>query len=115
MQLPQSGNELSHFLDKEEFVVRTLDQINKDLGGLEASEVNFNVDMEKDVLPQLVGQMAYVLVKMESRNIQQFIYRVDIKETDFLNAVSKEDDFQELAFLVIRREAQKVFLRYKFS
>ena len=115
MDILKTDGDLVSFFDREEFVQKTVEQINKDLTGLEASEVNFNIDFEEDVLGQLIGQLAFVLLKMDSRNIQQFIYRVDIKESQYLHAVSKEDDFQELAFLIVRREAQKVYLRAKFS
>lgn len=115
MQLPEKRNELALSFYNEEFVLKTLEQINKDLSGLESAEVVFNIDFERDVLEQLIDQLATILLKMNNRNIQQFIYRVDLKESDFLKSVSKEDDFQELAFLIIRREAQKVYLRSKFS
>lgn len=50
----------------------------------------------------------------ESGNLSQFIYKVDLNEKDFQNALS-QSGWDELAFLVIRREAQKVYLKNKFS
>lgn len=115
MQEPQNRQELESFFDKEDFIIKTVQQITKDLVGLEGAEVDFNIILEQDVLLQLNVQLAAVLLEMSSRNLQQFIYRVDLKESEYLQAVSKEDDFQELAFRIIRREAQKVYLRAKFS
>ena len=115
MNLPESISEVASLFNQEEFVLKTIDQIKKDLSGLEAGEVNFNINFDQEVLNQLTYQLMSVIQKMESRNIQQFIYRVDLKESQFLNAVSKEDEFQELAYLIIRREAQKVYLRSKFA
>ena len=115
MKLPQSKQELTVFFDQESFVLKTVEQINKDLAGLALSSVDFSIDFELEVLPQLTLQLAAEIKKMTGRSIQQFIYKVDIKESEYLNTLSKEDDFQELALLVIRREAQKVYLKSKLS
>lgn len=115
MNSPEKRQDLDFYFNNETFVLKTIEQITKDLGGLESANIQFKVDMDGDVLKQLVDLLSGTLLKMNNRNIQQFIYTVDVKERDFLKAIAKEDDFQELAYLIVRREAQKVYLRAKFS
>lgn len=115
MSLPINKAELQPYFDSEEFVIKTCQQISKDLTGLIDIEPNFNLDVQEDVLSALTDQLASILNRMDSANVQQFIYRVDLREEDYVKNVSKEDEGQSLAYFVIRREAQKVYLRSKFS
>lgn len=115
MELPQSKNELEKFLNTEEFIIQTCQQIAKDLAGLISFTPDFNIDLDGDVLMELSDKMAHILTGMSSQNLQQFIYKVDIKESDYLCAVARQDEYQSLAYLAVRREAQKVFLRAHFS
>ncbi|MCB9224596.1 MAG: hypothetical protein H6582_10495 [Crocinitomicaceae bacterium] len=113
--IPHERNNIDQFFSKEKFVLDTCQQINKDLAGLVQFEPNISVDIDENVLDQLVNILKDILLQMDSAKIQQFIYKVDLKESAFIRAVSQEDDFQNLALLIIEREAQKVYLRHKFS
>jgi hypothetical protein len=115
VNIPQSKNDVSSLFEKEQFVIDTCQQISKDLAGLTEFPPEFDVDMDNDVLNQIIQQLAVCLLKVSAQNLQQFIYRVDMKEADFHRSLAQEDDCQELAFMVVRREAQKVYLRAKFS
>jgi hypothetical protein len=113
--LPQNKQDIVGYFSQEQFVIDTCSQINKDLNGLTQLFPEFDIDMEGDVLAQVTRQLANCLKEMSSANLQQYIYRVDMKEADFHHALTQEDDCQELAYFVVRREAQKVYLRRKFS
>lgn len=76
---------------------------------------DLDLDMNGNVLDQLQSKVAFILKSMPSSNLQQFIYRVDIKESIFTNAVAQNDDLMQLAFETIKREAQKVYLRARFA
>lgn len=115
MELPQSKNELEIFLNTEEFIIQTCQQIAKDLVGLISFTPNLDIDLDGDVLRELSDKMAHIFSEMSSQNLQQFIYKVDIKESAYLQAMAQDDKYQNLAFLAVRREAQKVFLRAHFS
>ena len=115
MELPQSKNELEKFLNTEEFIIQTCQQIAKDLAGLISFTPDFNIDLDGDVLIELSDKMAGIFTDMSSQNLQQFIYKVDIKESDYLQAMALQDEYQSLAYLTVKREAQKVFLRAHFS
>lgn len=113
--IPHERNNIDQFFSKEKFVLDTCLQINKDLSGLVQYEPDIQVDLDNNILDQLVNILKDILLQMDSAKIQQFIYKVDLKESTFIRSVSEDDDFQNLAFLIIEREAQKVYLRHKFS
>lgn len=113
--LPQNKQDITSYFSQEQFVIDTCMQINKDLTGLTEFTPLFEIDMDGDVLMQVINELASCLKEMSGINLQQYIYRVDMKESDFHKALSQEDDCQELAYFVVRREAQKVYLRRKFS
>ncbi len=50
----------------------------------------------------------------EQSKLSQFIYLVDLNEDDFKKSLQQQG-FSELSYLVIKREAQKVYLKNKFS
>jgi hypothetical protein len=101
--------------NEEEFVVKTCNQISKDLVGLIAELPAWKVDFDENPLNQIAGQLAVILLKMKASELQQFIYSVDLKEKDFLRGVDALDELHLMSILVIKREAQKVFLKSMFS
>lgn len=113
--LPITSLDLKTYFSQEEFVVKTCQQINKDMVGLIQNPLEFNVDLEQDVLEQLVRIVAQNLKKMSDLHLRQFIYKVDMKEQEFESNLNRQLGIEDLAFKVIRREAQKIFLRIKFS
>lgn len=113
--LPSTSLDLKTYFSQEEFLVKTCQQINKDMVGLIQNPVEFDVDMEQDVLEQLVRTLAQNMKKMSELNLRQFIYKVDMKEQEFESNLNRQLGIEDLAFKVIRREAQKIFLRIKFS
>ena len=67
------------------------------------------------VLEDLMQQLQPILQEMDlSNTLSQFVYRIDLAETDFHEALSS-GDFHNLSFMIVKREAQKVYLRNKFS
>lgn len=113
--LPFTSLDLRVYFSKEDFVIKTCQQINKDMVGLIQNHVEFDVDMQADVLEQLVRTLACNMKKMSDINLRQFIYKVDIKEQEFESNMNRQLGIEDLAFKVIRREAQKIYLRIKFS
>jgi hypothetical protein len=112
--LIKTEQELSRFFDRAEFVEKTFLQINKDLD-LEQLALDWSeIDQSQDVLVQCISLLSPLLQNMSGSALQTFIYRVDLQENRFLTNLH-EKNFDQLAFEIILREAQKVFLRMHFS
>lgn len=115
MQLPKSNADIDQLFVNEDFVIQTCLQMAKDLTGLVSQPPAFDLDLDENALEQITAILTPVLLKMSAQNLQQFIYKVDIKEEEFLHAMALEDDCHQLAHVVIKREAQKVYLRAQFQ
>jgi len=50
----------------------------------------------------------------EKNLLQQFVYAVDLPENQYLKTLA-DGDLKELAYLILRREAKKVYLKMRFS
>ena len=110
MDLIGTENELKKTFETAKFVEKTCAQINKDLNGL--SDVIISNRQLNDPLVDLIEQMIPIISVM--KDLQQFIYEVDLPEKIYINAVSQLN-WHELSYQIIRQEAQKVFLRDRFS
>ncbi len=112
--LIKSETEIGNFLRTDEFVQATIAQTNKDLIGVSERLLVFD-ETATNQLDSLRDQLMQIVVAMQNpERIAQFIYRVDLVESDFRNAL-KDENWYDLAFLILRREAQKVFLRHHFK
>jgi len=112
--LIKSETEIRSFLDADEFVNGTIAQMNKDLGGISERIVVFE-STANNHLESLREQLIIIFSSIQNlERIAQFIYRVDLNERDFRIAL-QDEDWHHLAFLVIQREAQKVFLRHHYK
>jgi len=110
-RLPKSITEINSFFDKKEFVEKTRQQIEKDLSGL----FLFNPKPKKDVLGSFELELKLILNQLSSNQLKQFCYRVDLGETLVEELLANSDEKAELAFQIIKREAQKVYLRTQFK
>lgn len=100
------------FLNKATFVQRTCQQINKDLSPFSAYQITTPTHQ---ILKEIINQIIPALLELENNGkLFAFVYRVDLNENLFKAALS-DRDFSHLAFQVIQREAQKVFLKEKFK
>ncbi len=108
--------ELEQYFANHDFVKRTVLQIEKDLSGLcdlrlDSSEIG------SDPLKTLEVYLLNVLEELlnsPNQKLAQFIYKVDLPQEKFEQLLVVRD-MQELAHEIIRREAQKVYLRKKFA
>jgi hypothetical protein len=97
-----------------EFADKTCAQINKDLQGVSLAAVTLNNIEATTILEHLIQQLNPILEKLaEEGKLSQFIYVVDLNEHEFKNSFTQQN-FNELSYLVIKREAQKVYLKNKF-
>ena len=111
-------SDLNSFIDKENFVEKTCFQISKDFSTVYHDTIDFQFDGNEPLLSQLIQQLSSVIdevSKMGSGTMLQLMYTIDLNENEYYNSLGFDDSSQKLAFLIIRREAQKVYLKNKFS
>jgi hypothetical protein len=109
---------LSRFSSDEAFVQKTIEQIEKDAQGY----INVPKFISKNdlIYANSVAWITQVLHQIMEKNRAQFLqylYRVDISEK-IVHPILKdwnESSYEELAKIILEREAQKVFLRARFS
>ena len=105
-------NQLKAQFNIENFALKTVNQINKDLNGLIVdtlvfSESNDNLDMINHQLLPIIKELDRV------GQLQQFIYQVDLAEKQWMFFINNQD-VTFLSHQIIIREAQKVYLREMF-
>ncbi len=119
MNLPgQSNNQLDTFFNQKDLVVCTITQINKDLLGLYHEDYTVKLDQSENLLHTSIVALIPILMTLSKRQpeqLSQFIYKVDLPEKTFFDSLATDQSLEHLAFLIIEREAQKVYLRKRFS
>lgn len=117
--LPEKQNrEIEKYFNQEGFVLATQAQISKDLQGLIAGDWGIGSATGATVLDVFAEALIPVLIELsttQSGQLAQFIYRVDLGEAGFKESFARDPSLRDLAYRVVEREAQKVFLRLKFS
>jgi len=108
-------NHLKEQFQIKDFVQKTIYQINKDGIGLADDDIVI-ADYEIETIYEIVIKKVESLLKELDKNsfLQQFIYKVDLNEKNWIYFMSFQN-FTKLAEEVIKREAQKVYLREMFS
>ncbi len=103
-------------LQNNDFLISTCTQINKNLQGLTDQKIKITDQIFQSPLSKISQQLCEIVHLLEKMNkIQQFIYTVDIKETVFKAYLTRKISIDELNYEIIKREAQKVYLRHYFS
>ena len=116
MNLPNvQNNNLEFFLNKEDIVMETAQQIMKDFG-MFGIEITFSGNVEKayhELHEQLINQISVYLDKDYSR-LMAVLYQVDITEQEIAKAhreLPHYNDLEVLAHQVIFRDLKKVLYR----
>jgi hypothetical protein len=115
----QLNKELDAYFDNEQFRLKTQLQIAKDF---EVHGFSFETLFCKQVIeiPNLTEQVTEALmyiVEKKSSSWQALLYTIDIPEKKYMQYATSQDGnwMHQFAWEIIRREAQKVFFREKFS
>lgn len=111
--------ELEARFDHEQFRLKTQLQIAKDFGvyGFEfAPNFTENAYSIENLVDTLAEAMMYMIEKQAS-SWHPLLYTMDVSEQTYLQlATSNEPNWmEEFTWIVIRREALKVFFREKYS
>ena len=116
MNLPNvQNNNIGFFLNKEDIVLETAQQIMKDFG-MFGIEITFSENLENayhELHEQLINQISVYLEKDYSL-LMSVLYQVDITEQEIAKAhqeLPHYNDLEVLAHQVIFRDLKKVLYR----
>ncbi|MEM7485297.1 MAG: hypothetical protein AAF348_08810 [Bacteroidota bacterium] len=116
--LPDFNNsiELLEFLHKEPLYEKFLLQLKKDFE-LVTVKLDFQLDILPTDLKQLVHEKIYFLLLEQFQKYLNLLYVVDIPEHAIknINALDEVDVSDEVCFLVLKREWQKVWFKHRYS
>lgn len=116
MQLPQSFNELVETSNKYELYSKLITQLNKDL--LYANvDLEFNDETLPTSLKLILQETIYYLICNKFSEYLNLLYIVDVSEYK-VRALDGKDTMQlseDITFLILQREWQKVWLKAKYS
>ena len=106
-------------LSNQDFVLKTQKQISKDFNqhGFEFEPDFESNSYEIGKLRTLVQEMLLNVIEKQPKKWMPLMYTLDIPEKQYVRFFSgvTSDWIIDFAFLVIKREAQKVFFRENFK
>ncbi|MFV0539657.1 MAG: hypothetical protein ACK5MZ_00260 [Aestuariibaculum sp.] len=116
MQLPTTFNNLVNEAQQLQLYNNLIKQLNKDFA---LSNIDFNVreDIEPLSLKSALHEILYTLIQEKFADYLNLLYIVDVPEQD-IKALKGDDILklsQQVSFLVLKREWQKVWLRHKYK
>ncbi len=89
-------------------------QLNKDFQ-LANINVKFSESISSKELIDELSKAIFYLLKNEYDSYLNLIYRIDVSERELLTLdLNSEDIISDITFLVLKREAQKVWFKSKF-
>ncbi len=115
---PEARSDISLSLkNNRDFLVLTQKQIKKDFS---AFSQDFPDNFEETAytvkqIHQIIVDHVYRMLEGPETVFLQFLYGIDLSESEFLGQVQREDFAEEIARRILYREAYKVYLRKKYS
>ncbi|WP_053970522.1 hypothetical protein [Mangrovimonas sp. ST2L15] len=116
MVLPATFNDLIEEAQGKELYAKLVKQLNKDF-----LYANIDLDFDQDILPSslklILHETIYKLIQERFAEYLNLLYIVDvseskIKQLDGMDALKLSED---VVFLILQREWQKVWLRNQYS
>lgn len=116
MQLPTTFNNLIEEANKLKLYKKLIEQLNKDF-----LLANIDLDFHEDILPSslklLLQETIYKLIQEKFTEYLNLLYIVDVSEKQ-VKELDGEDILklsEDVSFLILKREWQKVWLRNKYT
>jgi len=102
-------------ISNQDLYIKLIEQLNKDFQ-MAGIDVSFS---EKSQPIELIGSIQKTIVNLMSHQFTDYLnllYRIDIPEQDLKNTttIDIETLSKQVAFLILKREWQKVYIRNKF-
>ncbi|MBD0833540.1 hypothetical protein [Aestuariibaculum sediminum] len=115
MQLPSNFDDLIAEANQLELYHNLVNQLNKDF-----LLANIDLDFDEDILPSslklILHETVYKLIQEKFIDYLNLLYIVDVSEQQ-VKALDGTDVLQlseAVSFLILKREWQKVWFRYKY-
>ena len=116
MQLPDTFEALVEEANNSELYTKLVQQLNKDF-----LLANIDLDFHEEILPSslklLLHETIYKLIQERFMEYLNLLYIIDVPEKQ-VKALNGEDTIklsEEVSFLILQREWQKVWLRHMYS
>jgi hypothetical protein len=112
-----SNEWLLHFFDRAEFVEKTKAQIVKDFSRLQIdcdAVLLENAHTQEEMI-QLIEQALFEVIQQGETQLLQLLYLIDLPEAKFLSLLGRPELLPTLSYEILKREAQKIYLRNKYS
>lgn len=116
MQLPETFNELITEANQLDLYKKLVLQLNKDF-----LFANINLDFSEDILPEslklLLHETIYKLIQEKFTEYLNLLYIIDVPEVN-IKALDGNDTLklsEDVTFLILKREWQKVWFKNKYS
>ncbi|MCF7559333.1 hypothetical protein L3X39_01690 [Sabulilitoribacter multivorans] len=116
MQLPTTFDDLIEEANRLDLYKRLILQLNKDL-----QLANIDLDFHEDILPSslklMLHETVYKLIQEKFTEYLNLLYIIDVPEKQ-VKALDGEDILklsEDVSFLILKREWQKVWFRNKYS
>jgi len=110
-------SELAPFLNREELIILTTEQIKKDFD-LFNVEIKFSGNSEK-AYEELFSQIEPFITKLINTNYEKLLsvlYKIDVSEKRISEVVNKSKNISdEITRLIIFRELQKVIIKKHYN
>jgi hypothetical protein len=115
MQVPSTFEDLMQQASKEELYQRLILQLNKDF--LYANiDLDFNVDVLPTSLKLILHETIYKLIQEKFADYLNLLYIIDVSEKK-IKQLDGSDTLklsEQVAFLILQREWQKVWFRNRY-
>lgn len=115
MQLPNTFNALIEEANKLELYKKLISQLNKDF-----LLSNIDLDFHEEILPSslklILHETVYKLIQEKFTEYLNLLYIIDVSEKQ-VKALNGEDTVklaEEVSFLILKREWQKVWYKNKY-
>lgn len=116
MKLPVTFEALIDEANRSELYTKLIFQLNKDF-----LLANIDLDFHEEILPSslklLLHETVYKLIQEKFMDYLNLLYIIDVPEKQ-VKALDGEDTLklsEEVSFLILKREWQKVWFRNKYS
>lgn len=116
MKLPETFNDLIEEANSLELYKKLIIQLNKDF-----LYANIDLDFDEDILPTslklLLHEEVYRLIQEKFTEYLNLLYIIDVPE-DAVRALNGDDTVilaEQVSFLILKREWQKVWFKNKYS
>ncbi|PKG50044.1 MULTISPECIES: hypothetical protein [Olleya] len=116
MKLPSTFNQLIDEANTLDLYQKLVLQLNKDF-----LYANIDLDFDPDILPSslklLLHETVYKLIQEKFAEYLNLLYIIDVSE-EVIKQLDGSDTLQladQVSFLILKREWQKVWFRHKYS